>query len=55
MALMKKEILLKTRSLRGVLDPYTSEENIRYLKRAGFKDIMSVQKFLCFEGFLAVK
>ena len=51
----EKEILLKTRSLRGVLDPYTSEENIRYLKRAGFKDIMSVQKFLCFEGFLAVK
>ena len=26
-----------------------------YFARAGFKDIMSVQKFLCFEGFLAVK
>ncbi len=51
----EKEILLKTRSLRGVLDPYTSAENKRYLKRAGFKDILSIQKFLCFEGFLAVK
>ena len=33
----EKEILLKTRSLRGVLDPYTSEENIRYLKELGLK------------------
>jgi tRNA (cmo5U34)-methyltransferase len=52
---MEKEILLKTRSLRGVLDPYTSDENVQYLKRAGFNDILSIQKFLCFEGFLAVK
>ena len=51
----EKEILLKTRSLRGVLDPYTSEENTNYLTRAGFKDILSIQKFLCFEGFLAIK
>mgnify|MGYP001292532383 CR=1 FL=1 len=50
-----EEILLKTRSLRGVLDPYTAEENMRYLERAGFKDIVSIQKFLCFEGFLAIK
>lgn len=51
----EEEILMKSRSLRGVLDPYTAEENINYLKRAGFKDILSIQKFLCFEGFLAVK
>jgi len=25
------------------------------LKRAGFKDITSIFKFLCFEGFLAIK
>ena len=51
----EKEILLKTRSLRGILDPYTTEENIKYLKRSGFKDISSIQKFLCFEGFIAIK
>ena len=31
------------------------KENIRYLARAGFNDVTSIQKFLCFEGFLAIK
>jgi tRNA (cmo5U34)-methyltransferase len=25
------------------------------LKRAGFVDIVTVQKYVCFEGFLAIK
>jgi len=49
------EILGKTRSLRGVLEPYTSEANREYLARAGFRDIVSVMKYVCFEGFLAIK
>jgi tRNA (cmo5U34)-methyltransferase len=50
-----EEIMGKSRSLRGVLEPYTSSANEGYLKRAGFQDIMTVMKYICFEGFLAVK
>ncbi len=50
-----EEILSKTRSLKGILDPFSTEGNIGLLKRAGFVDIMTVQKYLCFEGFLAIK
>jgi len=25
------------------------------LKRAGFSDIMTIMKYVCFEGFLAIK
>lgn len=49
------EILAKTRSLKGILEPFSTEGNIGLLKRAGFSDIMTIQKYLCFEGFLAIK
>lgn len=49
------EILQKNRSLRGVLEPYSTAENLRYFERAGFKDVMSIFKYVCFEGFLAIK
>ncbi|EKD29039.1 MAG: Methyltransferase protein [uncultured bacterium] len=49
------EILAKTRSLKGVLEPFSSQGNIDLLKRSGFVDIMSVMKYICFEGFLAIK
>jgi tRNA (cmo5U34)-methyltransferase len=49
------EILSKTRSLKGVLEPFSTEGNLGLLKRAGFTDVMTVQKYLCFEGFLAIK
>jgi tRNA (cmo5U34)-methyltransferase len=49
------EILSKTRSLKGVLEPFSTEGNLGLLKRAGFSDVMTVQKYLCFEGFLAIK
>lgn len=51
----KEEILDKTRSLKGVLEPFSSQGNIDLLQRAGFKDIMSIMKYICFEGFLAIK
>ena len=49
------QILSKSRSLKGVLEPFSSEGNIGLLKRAGFVDVMTVYKYLCFEGFIAIK
>ncbi|HZI27500.1 MAG TPA: methyltransferase domain-containing protein [Gemmatimonadaceae bacterium] len=49
------EILNKTASLKGVLEPFSTEGNLGLLRRAGFTDIMSVMKWICFEGFLAIK
>ena len=49
------EIFSKTRSLKGVLEPFSTQGNIDMLKRAGFVDIISVMKYVCFEGFLAIK
>lgn len=50
-----EEIIAKTRSLKGVLEPFSTQGNIDLLKRAGFVDVMTVMKYLCFEGFLAIK
>ena len=49
------EVMQKSRSLRGVLEPYSSDENKRYFERAGFKDDMSVFKYVSFQGFIAIK
>jgi len=49
------EILNKQRSLKGVLEPFSSQGNIDLLKRAGFVDIVSIAKYVCFEGFLCIK
>ena len=50
-----EEILNKTSSLKGVLEPFSTEGNLGLLRRAGFTDIMSVMKWVSFEGFLAIK
>ena len=50
-----KEIISKSKSLKGKMDPFSSEANKQMLKRAGFKDIITILKFINFEGFLAVK
>ena len=50
-----EEILNKTRSLKGILEPFSSDANIQMLERAGFKDTCTIMKKLCFEGFLAIK
>jgi tRNA (cmo5U34)-methyltransferase len=49
------EIVAKSRSLKRVLEPFSTQGNLDLLKRAGFSDIMSVMKYVCFEGFLAIK
>ena len=49
------EIIAKTKSLKGVLEPFSTQGNLDLLKRAGFVDTMTVFKYMCFEGFLAIK
>ncbi|EMJ93463.1 putative tRNA (cmo5U34)-methyltransferase [Leptospira kirschneri str. JB] len=49
------EVISKARSLKGVLEPFSTQGNIDLMKRAGFVDIMTVMKYICFEGFLAIK
>ena len=51
----EKEILSKQRSLKGVLEPFSTDGNLDLLRRAGFQDVMTVIKYVCFEGFLAIK
>jgi len=50
-----EEIISKSRSLKGVLEPFSTQGNIDLLKRAGFQDIETIMKYTCFEGFLAIK
>jgi tRNA (cmo5U34)-methyltransferase len=41
--------------IKGVLEPFSTQGNLDLLGRAGFKDGTTIQKYLCFEGFLAIK
>lgn len=50
-----EEILNKELSLKGVLKPFSTAGNLGLLNRAGFTDVMTVMKYVCFEGFLAIK
>ncbi len=50
-----EEILSKTRSLKGVLEPFSTRGNFDMLKRAGFEDFTTIFKHICFEGFVAIK
>ncbi len=50
-----EEIVSKSKSLKGVLEPFSTQGNLDMLKRAGFVDILSIQKYVSFEGFLAIK
>lgn len=50
-----EEIINKTRSLKGVMEPFSTQGNLDLLKRAGFEDITTVVTDICFKGFLAIK
>ncbi|MEO0443273.1 MAG: methyltransferase domain-containing protein [Pseudomonadota bacterium] len=49
------EILAKEKSLQGILDPMTDDENHQMLKSAGFGKVHSLFQHLCFKAWLAVK
>ena len=51
----REDWIAKARSLKGVLEPFSTAGNLGLMERAGFVDIMSVFKYVCFEGFLAIK
>lgn len=50
-----EEIMSKADSLKGVLEPFSSQGNHDLLTRAGFVDIMPVFRNICFEGILCIK
>lgn len=50
-----EEIMNKSSSLKAVLEPFSTQGNLDLFQRAGFKDVMSVQKWINFEGFLCIK
>lgn len=50
-----EEIIGKARSLKGVLEPFSTAGNMDLLHRAGFKDCMTIMRYLNFEGTLAIK
>ena len=50
-----EEIIAKSRSLKGILEPFSTGGNLDLMRRAGFADIVTVMKYVCFEGFLAIK
>ena len=53
--LNSNDILSKSKSLRGILEPFSDQGNLGLLKRAGFKDIQTILQSLCFKGYLCIK
>ncbi|MDB4238757.1 methyltransferase [Alphaproteobacteria bacterium] len=49
------DIIAKTRSLKGVMEPFSTQGNLDLMSRAGFVDVNTVLKYTCFEGWLAIK
>tara|TARA_R110001592_G_scaffold363396_3_gene687818 strand:- start:32330 stop:33055 length:726 start_codon:yes stop_codon:yes gene_type:complete len=49
------QILNKQRSLKGVLEPFSELGNRTLFEEAGFRDILTVFKYICFEGWLLIK
>ena len=49
------EIIAKARSLKRVQEPFSTQGYYDLMKRAGFVDVMTVIKWVCFEGILAIK
>ena len=49
------EIIYKTKSLKGILEPFSDYGNMSLIKRAGFKDVIPVFQWLCFKGYLCIK
>ena len=52
---LPSEIFSKSRSLTGVLEPFSDSGNIEMFKRAGFKDIEYIFTNICFKGWICIK
>ncbi|MEC4565516.1 methyltransferase domain-containing protein [Paenibacillus sp. CMAA1739] len=53
--LSHQEVVAKSQSIRGILKPYTVDENINMLKQSGFTNIDTFFKWNNFAGFIAIK
>ncbi|QSF43383.1 methyltransferase domain-containing protein [Paenibacillus tianjinensis] len=53
--LKHEEVIAKSQSIRGILKPYTVDENISMLKKSGFTNIDTFFKWNNFAGFIAIK
>ena len=53
--LLLKKLFKKTRSLKGVMEPFSDKGNMGILKRAGFVDIIPIFQWLCFKGYMCIK
>lgn len=49
------EIFAKANSLKGVLKPRHCTDNLKILQSVGFTRTQLIMKYLCFEGYLALK
>lgn len=49
------EIFAKSRSLAGVMEPFSERGNIDMFIRAGFSDIECIFSYMCFRGWLCIK
>jgi len=49
------EIVSKTRSLKGILEPFSDSGNRGLIKRAGFVDYITVFQWMSFKGYLCIK
>jgi len=50
-----EQLLNKSRSLKGILEPFSYRGNMELLNRAGFQDIQIIMSHTCFQGYLAIK
>lgn len=53
--LTEEQVFNKASAIRGVMRPYTVQENIEMLNNAGFKDVDTFFKWNNFAGFVAIK
>jgi len=53
--LSEQHVFEKSRAIRGVMKPYTLDENYELLHNAGFKDIDTFFKWNNFVGLIAIK
>lgn len=53
--LTPQHVFNKAKAIRGVMKPYTVDENVEMLRNAGFKDIDIFFKWNNFVGFIAIK
>jgi len=50
-----EQVIAKANSLRGVQQSLTARANQKLLHAAGFARVFTIMKYLCFEGYLALK